>query len=235
MAKTKIRLFKKFPRMDVYKVGDASLIDQKLIDSVDWPEANPYCAFIIKRIPLSPAKPLKFKISRRYYQMLYCFSPKSGIKIPTQPPLAGITARPPKNLAELVRMSYQEKVKLLKQEGKKAGYSVRNDWKEYKNKFLPKAKALLFFRGKRFLTHAACFRRRNIYGDMETYMSWHPKFDGLTPAEIRSMLYQEAIWLKKINKDRVSRFCMSKVDRAYKFLAEMGFETDRVLLERKNA
>lgn len=235
MGKNNIRLYKKFARMNVYKAGDGAVIDQKLLDSVDWPQKNPYCSFIIKRVPLNPARPLRFAVSNKYAQMLYCFYPKSGIKLHPPPATTGITARPPKSLAELVRVSYLEKVKLLKLEGKKAGYSVRHDWQVYKTKFLPKAKALLFFKGEKFQTLCVCFRRRNIYGEMESYISWHPKLGGLTPAEARSVRYQEALWLKKHEKGRVSGFSMAKGDANYKFLAALGFETDRVVFERKDA
>lgn len=149
--------------------------------------------------------------------------------------MAGITARPPKNLAELVRLSYLEKMKLLRREGKKAGYSVRHDWELYKKKFLPKAKALIFFKKGKFLTLAVYFRRKNIYGEMENYISWHPKLKDLAPAEARSVQYQEAVWLSKSGKYRVSSFCMAKVDAYYKFVASLGFETDRVVFERKGA
>lgn len=235
MGKNKISLYKRVPRSNVYKVGDPSVINQELIDSVNWPEGDPYCGFIFKRTLLDPSRPLKFRVSKKYAQMLYCFSAGAGIKLPPQPSSAGITSRPPKNLAELVRLSYLEKTRLLRKEGRRAGYSVRNDWEIYKKKFLPKAKALLFFKNGKFLTLAVYFRRKNICGNIENYISWHPKLSGFTQAEVRSVRYQEAAWLRKCGKGRVSGYCITTVDENYRFLASMGFATDRVVFERKDA
>jgi len=235
MGKIKVSLYRKDERGNTYKVGDRSAIDQTLLDSLDLPKDKPYCGFIFKRVPLKSLKPLRFKVSTKYHQMFYCFSPESGVKLPPEPAAAGITSRLPKNLAELVRYTRLEHRELIKREGKKAGYSARHDLEDYVKKFLPKAKALLFFKKGKFLTHGAYFKRKNMYGFTDNYMSWHPKLEGLTPAERRSINYQEAVWLKNSGKHRVSLFNSAKMDAYYRFFADMDFQTDRVLFERIGA
>lgn len=227
----KISLFKSTPRVDWYKVPGPGAVDQKLIDSLDWPVEKPYVCFIFPRTKLDPAKPLRFKVSRKYMGNVRVFTPARTLKLPPEPAsLAGITVRPPKSLAELKRVNRLDHAAHLKRDGKKAGYSAWNEYKAYEKTFMPKATALMFFRKGKFFGLAVHFPHDIFNVGKRDHLGWHVSFKGLNPAERRSAEYQQALWLKKTARRGLT---LSLGDgESYKFFARMGLTADRIGYER---
>lgn len=217
----------------IYKVSQPAQINEKMIDSIAWPKGDYYRNFMFSQVTLNPVKPLKFKVSKRYIQMLSCFSPRSGIT--TMPPPAympGIIAREPKNLKELVRLNRLAHTALLKRLGKRANISARKDYALFEKTYLPKAKALLFFKDSRFAGILVHFSRTGLFGDKQDYIAWHDRFIGLSPKEIKAAQYQLALWLKKTTRRRISVFLTPGKNEMYKFFGKLGFVTSRVLFEK---
>lgn len=216
----------------IYKVPQASLVNQKLIDSISWPKEDYYRNFMFKQVKLNPLKPLRFNVSRKYIQMLSCFSPRAGIKVPPATHMPGIVAREPRNLKELIRFNRLAHAILLKRLGKRVNISARKDYALYEKSFLPKAKALLFFKDKDFSGILVHFARTGLFGDKQDYIAWHDRFVGLSPKEILAAQYQLALWLKKTTRRRISVFLTPSNNDMYKFFGKLGFVTSRVLFEK---
>jgi hypothetical protein len=221
------------PRGDWYRVNNPSDIDQKLLDSINWPEDKPYLNFIFPKQKMSAAKPLRLKLPKKYLVAVNCMSGGRGIKVPPKPSsLAGIATRPPKDLAEFRRLNKMELKELLRKEGKKAGYSVWNDYKLYEKETMPKAKALLFYRKGKFTGLAVHFKSKIFSIGTCDHLGWHSDFKGFTPAERRSAEYQQALWLRKTVKHGFSVFGDTVLGPYDKYIASLGLVIGRVRIER---
>jgi hypothetical protein len=221
------------PRGDWYRVKGPADIDQKLLDSIDWPKDKPYLNFVFPKQKLSAAKPLRFKLSGKYLVSINCVAGARGIKIPPMPSsIAGIATRPPENLAELKRLNKLDHKEVLRKEGKEAGYSVWHDYKRYEEEIMPKAKALLFYRKGKFSGLAVHFKSEFFSIGKCDHLGWHSDFKGYTPAERRSAEYQQALWMKKTAKRGLSVLLDPVPGPYYKFIAGLGLVLGRVRVER---
>jgi hypothetical protein len=221
------------PRGDWYRVKSPADINQKLLDSVDWPKDKPYLNFIFPKQKVSAAKPLRFKVSRKNLVSVNCVATGRGIKVPPKPAsLAGIVTRPPKDLAEFKRLNKLDHKEVLRKEGKKAGYGVWNDYKRYEKELMPIAKALLFYRKGKFAGLAVHFKSDIFSIGKCDHLGWHAGFEGFTPAARRSAEYQQALWMKKTAKRGLSVLTDLPLGPYFKFLAGLGLVTGRVRLER---
>ncbi len=226
-----LKPIKRTPRGDWYSVERPGLVDQKLLNSLDWPVDKPYMTFIFPKQKVNPAKPPRFKVSRKYLNFIRCFAVPKAIKLPAEPAsLAGIVVRPPKNLAELKRINRQDHKAHLKKAGKKAGYSVWNEYKFYEKEYMPKASALLYFRKGKFFGLSVHFPCKVFKAGTKDHLGWHVSFKGLTQAERRSAEYQQALWLNKTTRCGLS--LSLSPGESYKFFAGLGLTTDRVTFER---
>lgn len=228
-----LRPLKVTPRGDWYRVKSPADVNQKLLDSIDWPKDKPYLNFLFPKQKISAAKPLRFKVPRKYIMSVHCISGGRGIKVPPEPSsLAGIVTRPPKNLAEFKRLNKMEHKEVLRKEGKKAGYSVWNEYKRYEKEIMPRAKALLFYRKGKFSGLAVHFKSEIFSIGTRDHLGWHAGFEGFTAAERRSAEYQQALWMKKTAKRGLSVLMDPVPCPYYKFIANLGLVVGRVCVER---
>jgi len=220
-------------RGDWYRVKGPADVNQKLVDSIDWPKDKPYLNFVFPKQKISAAKPIRLKVSRKYLVSINTISGAGGIKVPPKPSsLAGIVTRPPKDLAELKRLNKMDQKEVLRKEGKKAGYSVWNDYKRYEQEIMPKAKALLFYRKGKFSGLAVHFKSEIFSLGTCDHLGWNPGFEGFTAAERRSAEYQQALWMKKTAKRGLSVILDPVPNQHYKFIAGLGQVVGRVRMER---
>ncbi len=225
--------FKVTPRGDWYRIKGPAELDQKLLDSINWPKEKPFINFVFAPQKMDAAKVLRFKLSRKYLASINCVAGGRGVKVPAKPAtLAGIEVRPPKDLAELKRLNRMDHARLLKEEGKKAGYSAWNDYKLYENEIMPKAKALVFYRKGKFAGLAVHFKSDIPVLGCVDHLGWHSAFKKFTPAERRSAEYQQALWMKKTATHGLSVLLDSVPGPYYKFIAGLGLYAARVRVER---
>lgn len=228
-----LRPLKVTTRGDWYRVKSAADVNQKLLDSIYWPKDKPYLNFVFPEQKISVAKPLRLKVSRKHIVSINCISNGKGIKVPPLPSsFAGIVTRPPKDLAEFKRLNKMDHKEVLRKEGKKAGYSVWNEYKRYEKEIIPKAKALLFYRKGKFSGLAVHFRSEIFSIGTRDHLGWHAGFEGFTAAERRSAEYQQALWMKKTAKRGLSVLLAPVPDAYYKFIANLGLVVGRVSVER---
>ena len=220
------------PRGDWYRIKSPAELNRALA-SIDWPKDKPYANFIFPKRALAAIKTDWLKLPRGYMLAVNCIAGGRGLKVPPAPPsLAGIETRPPKDLAEFRRLNRLESKKLLKREGKKAGYSVNNDLAMYEKEIMPKAKALLFYRKGKFSGLAVHFRADIFSVGVRDHLGWHDDFRGFSPAERRSAEYQQTLWLKKTAKRGLSVFWGMDSSAHNKYLLGLGLFSGRIRLER---
>ena len=218
---------------DWYRVKGPADVNQKLLDSIDWPKNKPYLNFVFPKKKFNVAKPLRLKVSGKYLVALHCVSDGRGIKVPPAPSsLAGIETRAPRSLAEFKRLNKMEYKETLRKEGKEAGYSVWHDYKRYEKEIMPTAKALLFYRKGKFSGLAVLFKSKIFLVGTRDHLGWHAGFEGFTPAERRSAEYQQALWMKKTAKRGLSILTDLTPGPYYRFISGLGLYIGRARVER---
>lgn len=229
----KIKPFKVTKSGPLYRVKKTSQVDQKLIDSVEWPSDQRLLSFDFKPVRM-PSKPISFKIPREYCWRLACYSPSLGIKSTLKPcPLDGITSRPPASYAEHLRASRAAYRSYLKRWGKLVPPGIITSYPKYEKESVKKSASLLIFKGKKLAGLYSHIKTTGVMGDKQNYISWYELFPGLTAAELRSAHYQAALWLKKTAKRKVSALVESYEKEPFGFFSSLGFIARRVVIERR--
>ncbi|MHB9138693.1 MAG: hypothetical protein ACYC4Q_04730 [Victivallaceae bacterium] len=218
----------------LYRVKTAAGVDRRMFAAAEWPADKSLLCFDFKSIKLNPAKPPKFAVPGKYCHRVACYSPGRGIKNPGQPcPAAGISARAPKSLAELRRISRKHFFAYARGFRNRLGTEFCKVYPEYDRVYLPKVKALVLEKNGKdvgLYTHTPL---TGVAGKRLDNMCWHSLVPGLSKAERASAHYQAALWLKETTKLQVA-VSFDLVDKeAYEFFSGLGFTTCRAIFQRR--
>ena len=230
----KLKPYKITKNAILYRVKTAAGVDRRAFAAAEWPADKPLLCFSFKSFKLNPAKPPRFAVSGKYSQRIACYSPGRGIKNPGRPCHAvGISARAPKSLAELRRISRKHFFAYVRRFGNRLGAELGKDYPEYDRIYLPKVKALVLEKNGKdvgLYTHASL---TGVAGKRLDSMFWHCLVPGLSKAERASAHYQAALWLKKTTKLQVG-VAFDLVDKeSYEFFSGLGFATCRATFQRR--
>lgn len=209
-------------------------MDRRAFAAAEWPADKPLLCFDFKSFKLNSAKPPKFAVPGKYSHRIACYSPDRRIKNPGRIcPAAGISARAPKSLAELRRISRKHFFTYVRRFGNRLGTELGKSYPEYDRVYLPKVKALVLEKNGKdvgLYTHTPI---TGVAGKRLDNMCWHSLVPGLSIAERASAHYHAALWLKKTTKLRVA-VVFDLVDKeSYEFFSSLGFTSCRAIFQRR--
>jgi hypothetical protein len=230
----KLKPYKITKNAVLYRVKTAAGVDRSAFAAAEWPADKPLLCFDFKSFKLNPAKPPKFAVSDKYGQRIACYSLGHGIKNPGRAcPAAGISARPPKSLAELRRISRKYFFAYVRRFGNRLGTEFTKRYPEYDRVYLPKVKALVLGKNGKDVGLYTHMPLTGVAGKRLDNMGWHSLVPGLSKVERASAHYQAALWLKKTTRLRVG-VVFDLVDKeSYEFFSGLGFTTCRAIFQRR--
>ena len=231
---TKIRLYKQFKNYALmYKIDDISKLNNKLIESIEWPKDISALAFDFKSAQLDKKKTFSIKVSPKYGGRVAYRSQGKGLKnIGESVPQAGIELRAPKNFAELERVQKKVTNYYYKLGGKYVTAEFKKLGKEYLKKYLKKANPIIIVKGKKIVGLFAILTDKGADGKVYNVMAWHNLLPGLSTMERKSAYYQAAKWIKENTTKQIAVVVDNFDPASRKFFIGLGFKPYRIIITR---
>ena len=230
----KVKFYKRFKNYAVmYKINDISGLNNKLIESLDWPEDFSAISFDFKSSQLDEKKTFSIKVSSKYGgRVAYCSQGKGLKNIGKSVPQAGIELRPPKSFAELKKVHKEIIEYYYRLGGKYVTKNFKKFVEEHGEKYLKKVNPIVIVKSKKVVGLFAILNDKGASGKVYDTMAWHNLLPGLSSRERKSAYYQAAKWIKE-NATRQVAVVVDNFDPASrKFFIGLGFKPYRVIITR---
>ncbi len=230
---TKVKFYRRIKDAAVlYKINDVSGLNNKLIESVDWPENIPMLGFEFKPVAVDK-KPFRVKLSSKYsISVTYCSKGKGLKNIGKSVSQAGIDIRTPKSFSELKRVC-----KLIADDyyvigGKYVTNNFKKGSKDFVVNNLKKTRSIIITKNREYVGLFSIFGIKGLSGEKHDLMAWHNLISGLSTAERNSAYYQAAKWMKKTTDKKVFVYVHNFDSASRQFFTGLGFRPYRVIIER---
>ncbi|MCK4935542.1 MAG: hypothetical protein KAR84_01705 [Elusimicrobiales bacterium] len=230
----KVKFYKRIKDVAIlYKINDISKLNNKLIESLEWPENMLMMGFDFKSAQLDKKKTFSIKVSSKYGgRVAYCSQGKGLKNIGESVPQAGIELREPKNFEELRKVHRKILSSYFKLAGKSISVKYKKLFKEYSEKYLKKVNPIVIVKGKKVVGLFAILNDKGASGKVYDTMAWHNLLPGLSSRERKSAYYQAAKWIKE-NATRQVAVVVDNFDPASrKFFIGLGFKPYRLIITR---
>jgi len=216
----------------VYKIAAPKRIDMALLKSFDWPKDAPSLRLELTT-PALLGKLAPVKVPSSYWVRLACYSAGKGLEYSAKAvPAAGIEARPPKNFAELKRISLMAHKKFRQTWGKRMSKSFWADSRTYEQEHLPNTKSLIMFRKGKPAALYSLLEYQPLKGKKFSLVAWHNPLGKLSAAERRSVWHQASLWLSRTAKRQLGVGLDGFDTESIEFFSGLGFRVPRLRFER---
>ena len=230
---TKVKLYKRIKDAAIlYKINDISGLNNKLIESLEWPENGSMLGFVFKPVSLDK-KPFRVKLSSKYIVNVgYCSQGKGLKKLGKSVPQAGIEIRVPKSFAELKRVWKLVENYYCLFGGKYVTKAFKKEGKVFEAKYLKKTRSVIIIKEGKPMGLFSMLAYKGTLEKTHDLMAIHQVLPGLSARERNSAYYQVAQWMKK-NATKQMIVSVNNIDVvSRKFFIGLGFRPSRVILER---
>lgn len=225
----KTNMWKNMGRID--KIPVPRRIDAAMLKKYGWPDPEPSVRFEFRKtLKLTKLPPVKLPSNALLRLACGATGKKLEYKVKAVP-AAGIEARSPKNFAELKRVNRLAHKVFLRIWGKKAGGFFLDNANNYEKRYLPKTRSLILSRKGKPVALFSLLKHKEKVRTVDI-ATWHCAFAKLSPAELRSVFHQAAVWMDSEAKSRVVVGIDYFDKESIRFFSMLGFKVDRIRVVR---